>query len=172
MQGQFREDLYHRLDLLRIQLVPLRERGEDVLRLAEMLLRQLCKRYRVPPRRISPTGRSRMLSYAWPGNVRELAHELERALVFSEETLLDFEHLPATGQEHAASTGPASPGTDWFNEEFQFPAEGFSLEAAINRVIHHALKQTRNNVSAAARLLGVSRDYVRYRLRGQEDEPQ
>jgi DNA-binding NtrC family response regulator len=65
---------------------------------------------------------------------------------------------------------PAPDPTEWFNENFAFPAEGFQLEEAINRLIHHALKQTANNVSAAARLLGVSRDYVRYRLSGQKQQ--
>jgi DNA-binding NtrC family response regulator len=57
-------------------------------------------------------------------------------------------------------------GAEWFNEGYVFPPEGFSLEEAIMRLINHALKQTNQNVSAAARLLGVSRDYLRYRLSG------
>jgi DNA-binding NtrC family response regulator len=65
--------------------------------------------------------------------------------------------------------GTRNPG-DWFNESYVFPPDGFSLESAIMRLIQHALKQSRENVSAAARLLGVSRDYLRYRLSGKSDE--
>src|SRR5262249_11441501 len=75
-QGHFREDLYHRLDLYRVSLPPLRERGEDILRLAELLVRRLCQRHRLVPRVITSSGAQRLRAYSWPGNVRELAHEL------------------------------------------------------------------------------------------------
>jgi DNA-binding NtrC family response regulator len=101
-----------------------------------------------------------LLSYQWPGNVRELAHELERAIVFEESQDLNLDHLFSA---NAPLAGPEEK-SEWFNVQFVFPKEGFLLEEAINRMIQHALKQTGGNVSAAARLLGVSRDYLRYRL--------
>jgi len=164
--GQFREDLFHRLDLYRIQIPPLRARGEDLLKLAELLMERLCRRHRLPLKTISATGRRRLGSYHWPGNVRELAHELERALVFEDRAELDFAHL-----ESAAGTQAAPDANDWFNPQFRYPEQGFDLEQAIRRLIDHALKQTDNNVSAAARLLGVTRDYLRYRLSGQNESP-
>jgi len=167
--GKFREDLYHRLDLFRLNLPPLRERGEDVLRLSEAFLGRLCQRHRLPLKTISPVGRQRLLSYPWPGNVRELAHELERAVVFEEGDQLQFPHLLVAEPRPEAEAGLSI--AEWFNENFVFPEEGFLLEEAINRLIHHALEQTGDNVSAAARLLGVSRDYVRYRLSGQKGPP-
>jgi DNA-binding NtrC family response regulator len=159
-QGAFREDLFHRLDLYRIVLAPLRERGQDVLRLAELLIMRLCRQHRLPAKTISKRGQERLLSYAWPGNVRELAHELERAIVFEDNEELLFENLqtPIDTSRNVESTG-------WLNPGFMFPPEGFSLESAIGLFIQRALKQSGNNVSAAARLLGVSRDYLRYRLR-------
>ena len=167
--GQFREDLYHRLDLFRVALPPLRERGEDILRLADRMLGQLARRHRLPVRVFSPTGREKLLRYRWPGNVRELNHELERALVFEEDLELSFSQLPvplpAIPPPPGALVQTAESG-DWFNEGFVFPPEGFALESALNRLIQHALNQTGQNVSQAARLLGVSRDYVRYRLAG------
>ncbi len=96
--GEFREDLLHRLDLYRLALPPLRERGEDILRLTEQLLAQLCRQHRLPRRQITEQGRQRLLAYRWPGNVRELAHELERGLVFEDEAALDFAHLPGGGR--------------------------------------------------------------------------
>ncbi|HAV63690.1 MAG TPA: DNA-binding response regulator, partial [Verrucomicrobiales bacterium] len=158
--GEFREDLFHRLDLYRLEIPPLRSRRDDIIRLSERLLAQLCRKHRVGKRLISPAGRERLLRHPFPGNVRELAHELERAVVFEEAEELDFTQLEGS----TVLTGGALGPDIWFNESFRFPTEGFSLEAAINHLIQHALKQSGGNVSAAARLLGVSRDYVRYRL--------
>jgi DNA-binding NtrC family response regulator len=159
-KGEFREDLYHRLDLYRICLPALSERGEDIARLAEVLLAGINKRHRTH-KSIHAEGLKKLLAYPWPGNVRELAHEIERAVVFEESDALKFEALSGPG---AAAAGVAISGSDWFNERFQFPEQGFVLDEAINRVIQHALKQSEGNVSAAARLLGVTRDFVRYRL--------
>ena len=92
-RGQFREDLFHRLDLYRIVIPPLRERGEDILKLAETFCKRICQKHRVKLKRISAEGRRRLLSYSWPGNVRELAHELERAIVFEPGVDLSFAHL-------------------------------------------------------------------------------
>ena len=159
-QGAFREDLFHRLDLYRILLAPLRERGPDILKLADLLIGRLCRRHRLPLKQISESGGQRLLAYAWPGNVRELAHEIERAIVFEDRDELLFENL-----QTPIDTSNPPDSTDWLNPGFSFPPEGFSLEAAIGAFIQRALKQTGNNVSGAARLLGVSRDYLRYRIR-------
>src|SRR5207249_3776840 len=118
-EGKFREDLFHRLDLFRLCIPPLRERGEDILKLAETLLARLHQRHRVPLKTISEKGKQRLLSHAWPGNVRELAHELERAIVFTEGNTLDFEQLQATWSPSAVARTD-----DWFNPGFTFPMEG------------------------------------------------
>jgi DNA-binding NtrC family response regulator len=159
--GKFREDLYQRLDLYRIQLPPLRERGDDVVRLAELLLEGLCRRHRLAAKRLSATGRERLLAGAWPGNVRELAHELERAIVFEGGEELNLEQLPMP-----IDPGKTTADAGWLKPDFRFPPQGFQLEEATAVFIGRALQQTGNNVSAAARLLGVSRDFLRYRLSG------
>lgn len=160
--GRFREDLFHRLDLYRLAIPPLRTRSEDIVRLAETLIAGLCRKHRLNPRTISESGRKRLQGHAWPGNVRELAHELERAIVFDDSDRLDFASLSTSDPLTVA--GGQIDESEWFNERFRFPPDGFSLEDGINRIIKRALSQTNDNVSAAARLLGVSRDYVRYRL--------
>ena len=165
-KGEFREDLYHRLDLFSIDIPPLRDRGDDILALAEMFLESLAKRHRVPKKSLSSAGRKALMSYPWPGNVRELAHELERAIVFDDSNTLDFEALSRRRVTGLPLEAGKMSGSEWFNEAYVFPPDGFSLEEAIMRMINHALKQTNQNVSAAARLLGVSRDYLRYRLSG------
>ncbi len=159
--GRFREDLLHRLDLYRVAVPPLRERGEDILKLTEIFMVQICRRHRLAIKTVTPLGARRLRGYRWPGNVRELAHELERAIVFEEGNELNFHHL-ASPDESDAATPTAK--FDWLNEGFEFA--GFSLDGAIVRLIQLALKRANGNVSAAARLLNVHRDYVRYKLYG------
>jgi DNA-binding NtrC family response regulator len=163
-QGQFRDDLYHRLDLYRLAIPPLRDRGEDIVKLAGIFAARFSEKHRLTPKGISAAGRRRLLGWRWPGNVRELAHEMERAMVFEEGAELDFPNL-------AESPGLAGAGRveeQWPGLAFRIPEEGFSLEEAIERLTQLAVKQAEGNVSAAARLLGMPRDFVRYRLkRGQ-----
>ena len=159
--GKFRDDLLHRLDLFRVRLPPLRERGNDIVVLAEELLARVSRRYGHKPPPIPPEGRARLLAYRWPGNVRELAHEIERAVVFGGERGLAFAHLGGDGVQN--------PGANWLRPNFVFPENGFSLEEAIDELVTRAVRQANGNVSAAARLLGVSRDVVRYRLKGKDD---
>ena len=158
--GEFREDLYHRLNLLRVVAPPLRERKEDIVSLAEHMAAGLAARYQLDRISISDTGKRQLLSYDWPGNVRELSHELERALILGEAGDLEFPSL--SGFSNTEILGSKD---DWLNPLWEFPEEGISLEDAINRLIQKALDHTNGNVSGAARLLGVQRDYIRYRLK-------
>ena len=90
--GKFREDLYHRLDLYRISIPPLRARGDDLIQLAEMMIARLSQRHRLPANS-RPPARQRLLAHNWPGNVRELAHEVGNAIVFEEGDRLTFERM-------------------------------------------------------------------------------
>lgn len=157
--GKFREDLLHRLDLFRVRIPPLRERGEDIVPLADALAARIARNYGVKPQPIPPIGQKRLRAHRWPGNVRELAHEIERSLAFDDDQLT-FSSL-ATAQATAAQVATAT----WVAPDFELPPNGFSLETAIDALLRKALAQTGGNVSAAARLLGVTRDYVRYRLK-------
>jgi two-component system, NtrC family, response regulator AtoC len=163
-EESFREDLLHRLDLYRLEIPPLRERRHDLPVLAGRLVQLIARRHKLPERVLSNLGQQRLLAHAWPGNVRELSHEIERAVVFEAKTEIDFEPL----RNRAAPAGAEFNSDDWFNGSYRFPESGFDLEAAILRIINHALQQSGNNITAAARLLGVPRDYVRYRLKKQE----
>jgi DNA-binding NtrC family response regulator len=157
--GKFREDLLHRLDLFRIRIPPLRERGEDIVPLAEKLVARIGKNYGLPARPIPPQGRERLLAHRWSGNVRELAHEIERALVFDDDQLT-FSSL-AKGAADVHAEGAAT----WVSPQFKIPETGFSLDAAIDATIRRALAQNSGNVSATARQLGVTRDFIRYRMK-------
>ncbi|HEY1764214.1 MAG TPA: sigma-54 dependent transcriptional regulator [Opitutaceae bacterium] len=156
-EGSFREDLYHRLRLLHIVLPPLRERGSDLLPLARHLLEGICRRHRLAGVTLSPAGEARLQGQAWPGNARELAHVIESEVIFHRGPVLDFASLGEPPPVSAAS---------WRNPAWRIPDEGFSIDAMISDLIDEALRETRHNVSAAARRLGVTREFLRYRLAG------
>ncbi len=151
----FRDDLYQRLNLLRFVLPPLRERGADLLPLARHLLARIAARHRLPDLALTPEGEARLAAQPWRGNLRELAHEIERAVIFSGGRPLDFVALGPL---------PSAATADWRNPAWRLPADGFSLDAATDAFIADALRESNNNVSAAARRLGVTRDFLRYRL--------
>jgi len=157
----FRDDLYQRLNLLHFVLPPLRERGTDIVPLARHLLARIAARYRLKGLVFTAEGEARLRAHAWRGNIRELAHELERAVIFSDGQPLDFAALgPLPADEFAG---------DWRNPAWRLPENGFSLDAAMNAFIAEAMRETGANVSAAARRLGVTRDVLRYRLEGGKD---
>ncbi|HYC72786.1 MAG TPA: sigma-54 dependent transcriptional regulator [Opitutaceae bacterium] len=153
--GQFREDLFHRLNLLTIALPRLRDRASDIPALARHLLAGIARRHRRRGLALSSAGERRLRAHSWPGNVRELAFELERAAIFAASDQLDFPHLEASS---------AAPAAEWRNPRWRLPAEGFSLERVLDVFVDEALRETGGNVSAAARRLGVTRDFLRYRL--------
>ncbi len=162
-KGSFRDDLFHRLDLLRVTIPPLASRSQDLVMFAEHLLTLLAQKYRLPISDLGKESQNFILRHSWPGNVRELLHELERSLVLSEPgeplkiiSSLTHRTLPSDSNDEE---------DDWLNPGFSFPKEGFDLEKEILRLIELGVKQAGGNVSAAARLLGVPRDYLRYRLK-------
>jgi len=158
--GAFRDDLYQRLNFLRIEVPPLRERSGDIVPLAQYLLTRIAARHRLTGLTISAAGERALRAHPWRGNVRELAHELERAVIFSSGGALDFPALKA------GEAGAAAPTSALSHPTWTLPESGFSLDAAIDELIALALRQTDQNVSAAARRLGVTREFLRYRLKG------
>lgn len=160
-QGQFREDLFHRLDLLRIKIPPLNARDSGIIALAEHFLSILAKKYKTSSPKLSPVSKTYLTNHSWPGNARELLHELERALVMGDPGK-ELEIQPSSNAPSAAAS------EDWLNESYRLPETGFELEKEMLRLIDLAIRQANGNVSEAARLLGVPRDYLRYRLKKSE----
>jgi len=162
--GSFREDLYHRLNLLHMRIPPLREFPDDLPGLVERILDGLKKRYRQDQFSIPSKCMANIRAYAWPGNVRELIHEMERSLIFSDSGYLTFEHLVSGG----TVAQPEEPSAGLLNPAFSIPESGFNFEEALKQlsrsVIEEALRLENGNVSAAARRLGVPRDFIRYRI--------
>jgi DNA-binding NtrC family response regulator len=157
-EGSFREDLFHRLDLLRINIPPLANRGKDIVGLAEHLLVFLANKYKLPLPLICAESKKLLVANPWTGNIRELIHELERSVILTEPG--DALEIRTNQSVHAISNTD-----DWLNENFSFPESGFDLEKEIIRLIQMAIAQTDGNISEASRLLGVPRDYIRYRLK-------
>jgi transcriptional regulator with GAF, ATPase, and Fis domain len=150
-RGEFREDLYYRLNVFEIALPPLRDRPADVLPLSEAFLEDIARSFGRPPAGISRDARQRLLEYAWPGNVRQLRNTLERAAILCEGGLITGEHLSLPPQ--AAGGSPTTVGQ---------PGDLRSMERA---AIEEALRQARNNKSMAARKLGLTRTQLYVRLR-------
>jgi DNA-binding NtrC family response regulator len=159
--GEFREDLHQRLAVAVLRIPPLRERGRDAVLLAHTFLDDVRRRYGAPPRRLSPAAENAIAAYGWPGNVRELLNTLERVVLFSDADPVEPADLglaPAVAGSGAVTAAPSG------EVRIEFPEGGLSLEAVERALLVSALAKAGGNQSAAARLLGVSRDTLRYRL--------
>ena len=153
-RGDFREDLFYRLNVVPIQLPPLRDRPEDIGPLAVHLVDSLCRELRLAPREIHPEALLALEGYSWPGNARELRNVLERILLLEESACIGVEHLPA---ELRAASAIKAKG-------FALPPSGIDLEALERDLMCQAMERADGNKTNAARLLCLSRDTLRYRL--------
>ena len=159
--GEFREDLYQRLSVAVIRVPPVRERDGDPVLLGRALLDDACRRYGVPSRALSRDAEAAVARYPWPGNVRELANTMERIVLFSDSDPVSVEQLGLpSGNAGGGHVGVAPSGDVYID----FPDTGMSLEAVERALLVRALEKAGGNQSAAARLLGVSRDTLRYRM--------
>jgi DNA-binding NtrC family response regulator len=153
--GKFRDDLYYRLNVLRIEMPPLRARGTDVLLLARHFVQTFSREFRRRAVALSPAAEKALLAYGWPGNVRELRNLIERAVLLSESETLepaDFESLHTVPAPAAEVDG------------IQLPAAGLNLDDVEKKLVVLALERTRGNQTRAASLLGLHRDQIRYRM--------
>jgi DNA-binding NtrC family response regulator len=153
-EGTFREDLYYRLNVVPIDIPPLREHKEDIPDLTNLFLGKFCRDSGRPVTTISPEATNLLLSHHWPGNVRELQNIIERACALAKTSKLEPGdiHIDSSPRNKAASS------SDGF-----LPA-GMTLDQWEDDMIREALKRAGGNKSQAARLLGLSRNALRYRL--------
>jgi DNA-binding NtrC family response regulator len=158
--GTFREDLYYRLQVAPLDVPPLRERGGDLLLLADTFLRQIAHQYRSPIRGFTAAARRAIETYRWPGNVRELRNVIDRAVLFCDGDEIDVAALGLPGPAAAAGAAPVA----FSLETLEIPDAGIRLEEVERGLIQAALRKTGGNQSEAARLLGLSRDTLRYRI--------
>jgi DNA-binding NtrC family response regulator len=143
-RGEFRQDLFYRLNVVSLELPPLRDRGSDVVILARIFAKSLAQRYGMPTPKFSPELLLTLRSHSWPGNVRELRHAIERSLLLSESGTLDPAELVKTGKPKATRS----------SSEFPFPT---TLRELNRLAANQAVAELDGNKSAAARTLGISR---------------
>ena len=166
--GMFREDLFYRLNVASIEVPPLRQRGEDVILLAEHFLQQHNVTFNKRFRGLSEPTRQLFLHYSWPGNVRELKNVLERAILLYDEEYVQPRHVQL-GSLNGGSRKDVSPSSDFHHGHGHLPeapaTESISLFELEREAIINALSRSNSNQSKAARLLKVSRDKLRYRMK-------
>jgi transcriptional regulator with PAS, ATPase and Fis domain len=152
-QGAFREDLYYRLNVLPMNIPPLRDRKEDIPYLARFFVRKLAKDLGSRVESISDGAIERLMEYHWPGNVRELENAIERSLVLASGDVLEAADIRidmAPKQRVGSADG--------------FLPEGMTMDSYEHSIIREALNRANGNKSQAARLLGLTRNALRYRL--------
>jgi two-component system response regulator AtoC len=187
-EGRFRQDLYYRLAIISIFLPTLRERKEDVLPLVDFFLAHYNRKFRKSVQGISEDTRRLLLNYDWPGNVRELKNALERAMILEEGSLLKPDDLPfsvASGRSGpvladklagAPMESQPAPGKRRL-PPLSIPEGGTSLEDVEHALVELALRQSHGNQIKAAKLLNISRDALRYKMKkfglghSEEEEP-
>ncbi|MHC4673134.1 MAG: sigma-54-dependent transcriptional regulator [Planctomycetota bacterium] len=155
-QGKFRGDLFYRIKGITIELPPIRDRGDDVMLLADYFCGQLSAKYGIPNLTISSAARKLLQKHNWPGNVRELQHALESAALTIAGTTIDHNDLPLPATIYS---GPASQAEQAIDKN-----QSINLEEVERNLIERALQRTDGNVSAAARLLSIGREALRYRM--------
>jgi transcriptional regulator with GAF, ATPase, and Fis domain len=172
--GQFREDLYYRLNVFAIQLPALRDRKDDILPLTDGFLAELSQRFGRPPAGVSRDARQMLLDYPWPGNVRELRNILERAAILCDGGLITPEHLalrahpaprtPPIVPAPAATTPPLAAGRIPPAAPSQ-PSPAEELQSIERTMVEQALQNARFNKSKAAKALGLTRQQLYVRMR-------
>src|SRR5262249_8090968 len=151
--GTFREDLYYRLNVVAIDIPPLREHKEDIPALAKFFLEKFARESHRPAASITPAAIKLLVDYPWPGNVRELENTIERGVTLSSGGALDTAdiHLDSMRARPSAGVSAVLP-------------EGMTLDQWEDEAIREALRRANGNKSQAARILGLSRNALRYRL--------
>lgn len=154
-EGKFRSDLFYRLNVMPIELLPLRERPEDIELLSQHFLNDFAQQHRLAKTSLARDALKTMQRYAWLGNVRELKNTCERLSILLAGQLISSGNLPAPFQANTPSK----------LSSFVLPAEGVNLEALERDLLQQALDKAQHNKTQAARLLGISRDALNYRLK-------
>jgi PAS domain S-box-containing protein len=157
-EGAFRQDLYFRLNVIQILIPPLRERTEDILPLARFFIEHYNRKFKRSIEGVSDGAARMLLSHDWPGNVRELRNAIERSMILEESSLITPPSLPmAISRPESGPLPIAAP--------LEIPTDGLSLEENERSLLAKALEKTNGNQTQAARLLRITRDTLRYKMK-------
>ena len=172
--GQFRQDLYYRLAIIAIFIPPLRDRKEDIMPLVDFFIDRYNLRFKKSVRGVTDETRRLIFSHNWPGNVRELKNTIERGMILEDEPFLRPVYLPFSvgesgGRTVFERTSPADGGQTLPNgrtlPRLYIPEGGTSLEEVEHAMVALAMRQANGNQTHAAKLLDISRDALRYKLK-------
>jgi len=158
-KGNFRADLYYRLNIIPVKLPPLRERGRDILVLARHFIREFNREFRKQTEGLAPEVERCFLNYSWPGNVRELKNVIERTMILENTERITTDQLPV---ELLSGEGGRRPPAG--TAGIRIPPEGLDIEEVEKELVRQALNMTGGNQTRAAKLLSLSRDAFRYRI--------
>ena len=163
-KGQFREDLYYRVNVFPIKIPPLRERPEDILQLARNFVAQFSEKMGKLSLKMTKNVENLLVSSRWDGNVRELRNCMERAVILCKGSMVTEDHLPVTLVRESVSGYRSEKDNAYKMVNFNLPPEGISIDELEKHLVLQALKKSKNNKTKAAKLLGLSRGTFRYRL--------
>ncbi len=159
-EGAFRQDLYFRLNVIHVTIPALRERPDDIMPLIAFFIQHYNSKFRRHVEGVTPETERLLIAHDWPGNVRELRNAIERAMILEEGALITAANLPQAisrmGGRRAVAAAPPAP---------VIPDEGLSLEESERALITRALEKTKGNQTQAARLLKITRDTLRYKMK-------
>jgi len=161
--SKFRQDLYFRLAIIPMHLSPLREHKEDIPPLLEHFILHYNEKFRKNIQGLTKEADELLVNYDWPGNIRELKNAIERVMILADGTRISARHLPIRISEGGIMPVPVAEGSS--NGEIRLPAGGMSLYNVEKELIRQALDQARGNKTIAARLLRITRDTLRYKVK-------
>ncbi len=155
--GTFRADLYYRLHVVPLELPPLRERSNDIALLVNQLSQRLAQEYKLDTPKYTAAAMNALRAYDWPGNIRELRNVCERLLILFNGNNINLENLPQEIRNTRSNFQP--------DESFTLPNKGIHLQELEASMINQALQRVQGNQSRAARLLGLTRSTLIYRMK-------
>jgi transcriptional regulator with PAS, ATPase and Fis domain len=159
--NEFRQDLFFRINVVNLNLPPLRELEEDTIIIADHFIRIFAYDFKKKVKGLTEGAKNKLLNYTWPGNVRELRNVIERAVIFAEGDKIDADEIILAEEKQKEKV----------TQDFTIPETGISLFDVEKKLLLDALSKTKGNQSRAAKLLGLSLDTFRYRMKKYEINP-
>jgi two-component system, NtrC family, response regulator AtoC len=158
-EGAFRQDLYFRLNVIQITIPALRDRKDDILPLTRFFIDHYNHKFKRHIEGVSDAAARLLLAHDWPGNVRELRNAIERAMILEESAVITSPSLPiSVSHPDGGSSATQAP-------TLEIPSDGLSLEENERSLLARALEKTNGNQTQAARLLRITRDTLRYKMK-------